>query len=328
MGTIAVNRLAGLSLIIGPTIAFVFFLLEPGGLLIDSATASDAVGAITAKSANAALTNVTNIAIILGLSLILSGLYALMRNVTLQGNGKAFVQMGFFVIFVGLTGWILSGGMDFILADAQISDEARDSVPVFYVGSVLLYAGGLAVGFGGFIFALGLSTRDDFNRIISLLAALVSLAVMVFFITAMRVGISPCHLSLLRKSSMLDGDGGPTEPGMELTICKGNVGAHGGRERRAGPGGRFTFTLPAEAVQPSPGRGRSGRNRVRILAVDDGPQTLRYVRDALSALHCANSPKVNALWMFTKKKFEWDKLNIYGPTTLSKLKAHWGIPQK
>ncbi len=183
MGTISVNRLAGLSLIFGPLIAFVFFLVEPGGLLIDSAETSDAVGTITAKSGKAALTNVTNIAIILSLSLILSGLYALMRNVTLQGNGKALVQMGFFMVFVGLTGWILAGGIDFILADSQPSDLSV-SVPVYYTGSALLYAGGIALGFGGFIFALGLSTRDDFNRIISLLAALVSLAVMVFFMIA------------------------------------------------------------------------------------------------------------------------------------------------
>ena len=184
MGTISVNRLAGLSLIFGPVIAFVFFLIEPGGLLIDSAEVSDAVGSITAKGSNAALTNVTNIGIILGLVVILSGLYALMRNVTLQGNGKAFAQMGFFMIFVGLAGWILAGGMDFILADAQTSDEITGSVPVYYAGSALLYAGGITLGFGGFIFALGLSTRDDFNRIISLLAALISLAVMVFFIVA------------------------------------------------------------------------------------------------------------------------------------------------
>ena len=184
MGTISVNRLAGLSLIFGPIIAFVFFLIEPGGLLIDSAEVSDAVGSITAKGSNATLTNVTNIGIILGLALILSGLYALMRNVTLEGNGKALVQMGFFMSFVGLTGWILSGGMDFILADAQTSDQIAGTVPVYYAGSALVYAGGITLGFGGFIFALGLSTRDDFNQIVSLLAALVSLAVMVFFMIA------------------------------------------------------------------------------------------------------------------------------------------------
>ena len=182
MGTVSVNRLAGLSLIFGPIIAFILFLIEPGGLLIDSAEVSDAAGSITAKSDNALLTNVTNIGIILGLLLILSGLYALMRNVTLQGNGKALVQMGFFMIFVGLTGWILSGGMDFILADA--GNEISENVPVFYVSSALVYSGGIVLGFGGFIFALGLSTRDDFNRIISLLATLVSLAVMVFFTIA------------------------------------------------------------------------------------------------------------------------------------------------
>ncbi len=184
MGTISVNRVAGLSLIFGPIIAFIFFLIEPGGLIIDSAEVSDAAGSIAAKGANAVLTKVTNIGIILGLAIILSGLYALMRNVTLEGNGKALVQMGFFMIFVGLTGWILGGGMDFILADAQTNDQIRESVPVYYVGSALLYAGGITLGFGGFIFALGLSTRDDFNRIISLLAALVSLAVMVFFMIA------------------------------------------------------------------------------------------------------------------------------------------------
>ena len=184
MGTIAVNKLAGLSLIFGPIIAFVFFLIEPGGLLIDTAEVSDSVGTISAKSGNAALTNVTNIGIILGLALILSGLYALMRNVTLQGNGKAFVQLGFFMMFVGLSGWILSGGMDFILADAETDAQISGSVPVFYVGSALLYAGGITLGFGGCIFALGLSTRDDFSRIISLLAALVSAALMVFFMLA------------------------------------------------------------------------------------------------------------------------------------------------
>ena len=204
MGTISVNRLAGLSLIFGPVIAFVFFLMEPGGMLIDSAKVSDAVGSITAKGTNAGVTKVTNIGIILGLAIILSGLYALMRNVTLQGNGKALVQMGFFMIFVGLSGWILGGGIDLVLADAQTSDQISGSVPVYYAGSALLYAGGIALGFGGSIFALGLSTRDDFNRIISLLAALVSLAVMVFFIMAvLDNGGRDTFISLARGSYVL-----------------------------------------------------------------------------------------------------------------------------
>ena len=61
-----------------------------------------------------------------------------------------------------------------------------------------------------------------------------------------------------------------------------------GRERRAGLGARFTFTIPvagdAAAGVPwlSARRERPERERERILVVDDDPQTLRHVRDALA----------------------------------------------
>ena len=37
MGSISVNRLGALSLIVGPILALVFFLFQPGGLLIENA---------------------------------------------------------------------------------------------------------------------------------------------------------------------------------------------------------------------------------------------------------------------------------------------------
>ena len=92
---------------------------------------------------------------------------------------------------------------------------------------------------------------------------------------------------------------GGEDTGLGLTICKGIVEAHGGRiwaeSDGSGLGARFTFTLPtveetgkgtAERIplastRSSRHRQREVGDRVRILAVDDDPQHLRYVRDTL-----------------------------------------------
>ena len=108
------------------------------------------------------------------------------------------------------------------------------------------------------------------------------------------VGVPAEHLPhLFRKFSQLDGEERGRElggSGLGLAICKGIVEAHGGRIRAEsdglGLGSRFTFTLPAvdEPARRAPRRPRQRREPppVRILCVDDDPQTLRYVRDALT----------------------------------------------
>ena len=108
-------------------------------------------------------------------------------------------------------------------------------------------------------------------------------------------GLSADRLSqLFRKFSRLEeDDGGDT--GLGLAICKGIVEAHGGRiwaeSDGLDRGTKLTFTIPV-AENPSPGpttgstRPADGflhrEERMRILAVDDDPQTLRYLNDALT----------------------------------------------
>ena len=76
--------------------------------------------------------------------------------------------------------------------------------------------------------------------------------------------------------------------GLGLAVCKGIVEAHGGRIRAEsdgpGRGAVFTFTLPAaeEAASPADPSERRRRQGVRVLAVDDDAQALRFVRDALT----------------------------------------------
>ena len=107
---------------------------------------------------------------------------------------------------------------------------------------------------------------------------------------------------LFRKFTRTDGDdlgSGVAGPGLGLAICKGIVEAHGGRiwaeSEGPGMGARFTFTIPTVEESgsgtaiglpplsaPAARRAVAGAGeRVRVLAVDDDPQALRYVRDAL-----------------------------------------------
>ena len=101
---------------------------------------------------------------------------------------------------------------------------------------------------------------------------------------------------LFRKFSRLESEDQGGDTGLGLAVCKGIVEAHGGRiwAESDGPGlgATFTFTLPTveEAgfaspppppqLSTTPSR-RSVRDQVRILAVDDDLQALRYIRDAL-----------------------------------------------
>ena len=102
---------------------------------------------------------------------------------------------------------------------------------------------------------------------------------------------------LFRKFSRIESEDQRGDTGLGLAICKGIVEAHGGRIRAEsdgpGLGARFIFTIPTveasgyvSPVVPAQLSARAARRRaaeqVRILAVDDDPQALRYIRETLS----------------------------------------------
>ena len=109
---------------------------------------------------------------------------------------------------------------------------------------------------------------------------------------------------LFQKYTGRDGDGERRSrgAGLELTICKGLVEAHGGRiwatSGGTGQGTQFTFTIPvaeeavAGAALSLARRPQEGPESIPILVVDDDPHALRFVGEALAA--AGFSPLVTA----------------------------------
>ncbi len=121
-----------------------------------------------------------------------------------------------------------------------------------------------------------------------------------FSVADKGIGVPPERIPLLfRKFTRISNEKEQREiagSGLGLAICKGIVEAHGGRiwaeSGGLGMGTQFTFTLPvvdAEISDSATGVSlysretmQSGREPLRILAVDDDPRSLRYVRKVLS----------------------------------------------
>lgn len=183
MGTISTTKLGGYSIILGPIIALVFWLLAPGGPFIDTADPADAMASIQAAAGNS-LSTISNFLVTIGLLMLLNGVISLHATFAGKGNGIALSNYGVQLIKIGLIGIVVVAvalgnvvaGFDLAsLADPASAAVAAGSITGVYAAGtgISITAGGI-LSLGFLLFSLGLSTRDDQNKIFCLIVAVAS----------------------------------------------------------------------------------------------------------------------------------------------------------
>ena len=191
MGPSSVNKLEALGLIVGPVLALVFFLLEPGGMLIDSADPSDPAAIITAMASNSAVTHVSALMVPLGLILMLYGLSGISRVMRPDSMAAALSRLGILCMNIGIFGWILATGLNHIIARTAIEvDQALQmATSIRMVDEGLTSVSSMAVAGGFMAFNLGLSAiyPPGLSRLAALAIAAVSLFCLIAFILGYTV---------------------------------------------------------------------------------------------------------------------------------------------
>ena len=188
MNFLSTNKLGAISLVFGPTLAFVMFLIQPGGLLLDTAPLSDPAGLMGAWQANAAMVKITSGLIMLGLALMAFGMYEV--HVAHRGSrGDGLNMAGLALISVGVIAWLAVQSLTITLASSlpgqangaqgEMAAAAFSSQEnaVYIIRMSLLLSGGVAVSLGVLLFALSvlIDSRGTVFNILTWLAALAGL---------------------------------------------------------------------------------------------------------------------------------------------------------
>ena len=189
MRVLSAKTLGGLSLIVGPVLAFVCFLFRPGGVLFNNLLMDDASASIVALERLHTMATVTSIGIALGLILALYGQIALLLSLRSCPSDEALSQLGLLFLAVGAVGWVEMQGLNLEMADTYVeyAPSFQSATAVFRVEFGISLIAGLAVALGFLLFSLGLASRDEFNRITAGIIAVVSVIALVSQIIGISV---------------------------------------------------------------------------------------------------------------------------------------------
>ena len=183
MNFLSTNKLGAISLVVGPVLAFVMFLIQPGGILIESTPGSDASGLIQVWQANSVMVKITSGLIMFGLMLMAFGLYEV-HVAHRDSRGDGLNMAGLALLSLGVVAWLTVQSLIITLASSFPPQEAWLSV--YTVRTSLLLSGGVGVSLGVLVFAVSvlIDSRGTVFSILTWLAVLAGLVGMLGWLTA------------------------------------------------------------------------------------------------------------------------------------------------
>ena len=200
MGSISLNKLGGLSIVVGSLLSIIFYLIRPGaGIIGGNVDPADAAASIGALVSNASIASLSFFFVPIGLILFFFGIRTLVEG--LQGSdGAAVARLGVIFFLLATVGWVTSSSLALVIAGDNAGGPA---------GSGVVYAISLGINimssiFGSLAFlliSLGISNNSDYNKMFALIVAAVSAVLLVASVWSGQ------DLSMLQTTSMISGVG-------------------------------------------------------------------------------------------------------------------------
>tara|TARA_B100001245_G_C22730929_1_gene354832 strand:+ start:48 stop:677 length:630 start_codon:yes stop_codon:yes gene_type:complete len=168
MGDISVNKLGGLSLIVGPVVALVFYFIQQFGVIGSDVDPADGNAVVMALTGNSSLATITAIGITVGLIILLHGIVRLAME-----SSDALSSLGMKFVIVGTVGWVVASALTAAIAgDINNGGLYGGSLGINQFSSIVWSLGFLLV-------VLGISGRDYINKNVAYVVGLVALVSLV-----------------------------------------------------------------------------------------------------------------------------------------------------
>ena len=168
MGDISVNKLGGLSLIVGPVVALVFYFIQQFGVIGSDVDPADGNAVVMALTGNSSLATITAIGITVGLIILLHGIVRLAME-----SSDALSSLGMKFVIVGTVGWVVASALTAAIAgDINNGGLYGGSLGINQFSSIVWSLGFLLV-------VLGISGRDYINTNVAYVVGLVALVSLV-----------------------------------------------------------------------------------------------------------------------------------------------------